>query len=184
MRKNQDMIKRRKKFTYTPKHKKWRKTYFKRFNRFFFKKKLGKTTYLPFSGYRSEKLRRHEKWEKNKRCKNQNKHTKIRHETWITPSVPLDHDLLCVHLPDDFLPVFLLALQSRWQCAPPHLKHPSRGPDDLFLCLMRESWPRINIYEIWVSTSTRVTRLGITNSSNKLRLLVRHDIQKCIFRSS
>ena len=33
-------------------------------------------------------------------------------------------------------------------------------------------------------TSTRVTRLGVTNSLTELRLHVRHDLQTCIFESS
>ena len=45
----------------------------------------------------------------------------------------LDHDRLCLPLPDECLPMLLRALQSRWKCAPPHLlKHPSRGLDDPF----------------------------------------------------
>ena len=42
----------------------------------------------------------------------------------------LDHDLPWLPLPDACLPAFLLALQSRWKCAPSHLKHPTRETDD------------------------------------------------------
>ena len=36
----------------------------------------------------------------------------------------LDHDLLCLPLPDVCLPVFLRALQSRWKCVASPLKKP------------------------------------------------------------
>ena len=48
----------------------------------------------------------------------------------------------------------------------------------------RERVDRISIHGIWVSTSTRVTRLGITNFRTELRLHVRHDVQACILDCS
>ena len=128
-------------------------------------------------------------------------------EPWIAPLVPLDfhldfplssllfplpviegllldHDLPWLPLPDDCLPVFLIALQSRWKFAPPHLNHPSRGNWWPVSFAWRERVDRSNIHGIWVFTQTRVTRLGITNSWTELRLHGRHDLQTCIFKSS
>ena len=67
--------------------------------------------------------------------------------------------------------------------APPS-KHPSCGFDDPFSLSRRERVDRINSHGILMSTSTRVTRLGITNSQTELRLLVRHDFQARILEYS
>ena len=97
----------------------------------------------------------------------------------------LDHDLLCLPLLYDCLPVLLRIAVSLKMCSTA-LKNTHRA-DSVILFPLAEEGERvdcINIHGIRVSTINRVTRLGITNSQTELRFHVHHDFQASILEGS